>query len=346
MTTNDIHIKKLSQRDESLWDRYVSRHPEATFFHRSGWKKVIEDSTGHPGTYLMALDNNIVVGVYPLFIISTGLFGLFGISLPFVNYGGILADSVDVEKMLIDEAEAIGKSSGCSYIELHQRSPLKCALPSSRHKIASLIPLQGGAEHVFSRLHQNVRNKIRKSKKNGVIVQRGNAHLSDFYQIYSRNLRDLGTPVLTKRFFESVITMFPDEAVLYRATRQGKTIGAKIVLMDSKTCYFEWSASLKESLRYAPVHAMNWQAIEDACSAGCEHVDFGRSTADSSHQQFKKYWGIESRPMSWAYQLLNRTDIPGLQKENPKFDLAIRVWKKMPIFLSRLIGPPIARRLP
>ena len=341
-----MRVEKLSIGKESLWDDYVDQHPEATFFHKSGWKRVIMDSMNHEAHYLMAVDDNKLIGIYPLFILSTGLFGKMGVSLPFVNYGGILSDNIEVEKLLLNEAEAIGRETGCRYIELHQRSPLKSGLPTSQHKVASLIPLQGGADEVFMKLHHNVRNKIRKSKKNGVTVQKGMEYLTDFYHIYSRNLRDLGTPVLTKRFFEHVVDIFPEQAVIYRATRQGKTIGAKITLMDQKTCYFEWSASLRESLKYAPVHAMNWAAIEDACAEGCHQIDFGRSTAESSHQKFKKYWGVESYKMPWAYQLLNCNEIPGLNKENSKFSLPISLWKKLPLSLSRILGPPIARRLP
>ena len=158
--------------------------------------------------------------------------------------------------------------------------------------------------------------------------------------------KDLPGRKVIKASFENVVDTFPKQAVIYRATRQGKTISAKITLMDKNTCYFEWSASLRESLKYAPVHAMNWAAIEDACAAGCSQIDFGRSTAESSHQNFKKYWGVTSHKMSWAYQFLNCNEIPGLNKENSKFSLAISVWKKLPLSLSRILGPPIARRLP
>lgn len=339
-------IKQLSSEEKHAWDSYVNQHPDATVYHRSAWKSVIEDSMGYPASYLMAFKKDKVVGVYPLFILSTGLFGIMGVSLPYVNYGGILADNLEVEKLLIDEAEIIGRKAGCRYIELRQRFPLKYELPSSQHKVTSVIPLHGGAEEVFSRIHQNVRNKIRKSKKNGVIIQQGVEYLSEFYDVYARNLRDLGTPVITRRFFEHVVDKLPEHIRVYRATRQGKTIGAKIVLIDKKTFYFEWSASIRESLRYAPVNAMNWAAIEDACAAGCERIDFGRSTADSTHQDFKKYWGVESRIMPLAYQLLNCDEIPGLNKENPKFALAMALWKRLPVSLIRLIGPPIARRLP
>ncbi len=341
-----MEIKRLSSENVTAWSKYVAAHPAATFFHRSAWKSVIEDSMDYPGSYLMAFDNERVMGIYPLFILSTGLFGTMGISLPYLNYGGILADSIEVEKLLIDEANNIGRTAGCRYIELRQRFPLKCDLPLSQRKVVSLIPLQGGHEQVFSRLHQNVRNKIRKSKKNGVIVQQGVEYLSDFYDVYARNLRDMGTPVLSRRFFECMVETFPQHVRVYRATHQGKTIGAKIVLIDRDTCYFVWVASIREDLSYAPVHALNWTAIEDACTAGCKNVDFGRSTTESTHQDFKKYWGVESHILPWAYQLLNCDNIPGLNKENPKFAVFIATWKRLPLFLSRLLGPPLARRLP
>ena len=269
-----------------------------------------------------------------------------GISLPYVNYGGILSNNDDMERILIEKAEIVGRRAGCRYIELRQRFPLKTDLPQSERKVVSIIPLDGGPEKVFERLHRNVRNKVRKASKCGVTVQSGAEYLGEFYDIYSRNLRDMGTPVLTSKFFDCMVDAFPEHVRVYRATHQGKTIGAKIILIDGDTCYFVWVASIRKHLNYAPVHALNWKAIEDACAAGCRQVDFGRSTAESSHQDFKKYWGVESYTLPWAYQLLNCQTTPGLNKENPKFDLAMALWKKLPVFVSRLIGPPIARRLP
>ncbi len=341
-----MQTKKLSSEDESAWNSYVDQHPEATFAHYSGWKKVIERSMGYEGIYIMAVDNGRIVGVFPLFILSTGLFGTFGVSVPFLDYGGVLANDVEVERMLVDKAETIASEVGCRYIELRQRFPLKCELPISTRKVTVLISLKGGSDAVFSRIRQNVRNKIRKAKKNDVRIQSGIEYLSDFYRVYARNLRDLGTPVITKNFFETIADILPKQMRIYRATRQGKTIGAKVVLVDQKTCYFVWAAAFRENLCYSPVHALNWKAIEDACMAGCLHVDMGRSTENSTHHDFKKYWGMETKMLPYAYQLLNCNEIPGLNPDNPKFSLAIEMWKKMPMFLTRWLGPPLARRLP
>ncbi len=341
-----MRIEKLSAGNEFAWDRYVAQHPEATFAHCTGWKRVIESSMGYEGIYIMTFDNDRVVGIYPLFILNTGLFGKIGISIPFLDYGGVLANNMEVEKSLVDKAETIGRDVGCRYIELRQRFPLRCDLPVSNRKVTLLISLEGGSEVVFGRLRQNVRNKIRKARKNGVKVQSGVEHLSDFYRIFARTLRDLGTPVITQRFFESIADTFPKQIRVYRAIRQGKTIAAKVVLIDKKTCYFVWAAALREYFDYAPVHALNWEAIEDACTAGCLQVDMGRSTVNSTHHNFKKYWGMETKMLPYAYQLLNCDEIPGLNPDNPKFSLAIAMWKKLPMFLTRWLGPPLARRLP
>lgn len=341
-----VIIQQLTLSTSSIWDAYAASHPDATVFHLAGWGRVIERSTGHRACYLMAMEGERVEGIYPLVILSSRLFGTLGVSLPFVGYGGMVSDRPEAEQALAEEAARRAGGAGCRTIELRQRRPLKLDWPTTDRKVATAISTEGGAAQVMARLHQNVRNKIRKAEKAGVSVQQGPEHLPEFYDIYSRNLRDLGTPVLTRRFFEAALEAFPRHLRIYRAVRQGKTIAAKVVAMDERTCYFTWSASLREELCHAPVHAMNWRAIEDACAAGCTHVDLGRSTAGTSHQDFKKYWGGESWTLPWASQVLGGTDIPAMHKEDSRFSLAITLWKHLPLRMSRWLGPPIARCLP
>ena len=339
-------LQELSADREAAWDGYATDHPDATAFHLAGWKRVIEHSTGHRAHYLMALDGGRVAGIYPLFILSSRLFGTLGVSLPFVGYGGILSENPEAEQALADEAAQRARAAGCGSIELRQRRPLKLDWPTTDRKVATLLSTEGGASAAFARLHPNVRNKIRKAEKAGVVVQEGVEHLAEFYRIYSRNLRDLGTPVISRRFFEEAVAVFPEHLRVYRAVRQGRTISAKIVVRDGRTCYFTWSASIREELRHAPVHAMNWRAIEDACGAGCAEIDLGRSSAGSSHQEFKKYWGGQSRTLPWAYHVLDGKGPRGVHKEDARFSLAIALWKRLPLGLSRCLGPPIARCLP
>jgi len=341
-----VKIERLTAARESAWDAYADMHPEATVFHRAAWKRVMEESLGHAGTYLLALDDGRIVGILPFCVVSTRLFGTLGVSLPFVGYGGAVSDGEEAEKALLEAAAREAEQAGCPGIELRQRFPLKTMPPEIDRKVATVLSTEGGPAAVFARLHQNVRNKIRKAAKEGVSVQEGPDGLPDFYAIYSRNLRDLGTPVITRRFFEAALRHLPDNLRIYRAVRNGRTIAAKIVVADRRTCCFTWSASLRKELKHAPVHAMNWRAIEDACETGCDRVDLGRSTVGSSHQDFKKYWGGAAEALPWAVLAVRDGSAPQLNKENPSFSLAIALWKRLPLGISRILGPPIARGLP
>lgn len=341
-----MEVVELPCEEFGKWNAYVAGHPHATVFHDYAWKSVIEESTGHRGYYLAAFDGDQMKGVYPFFILKTVLFGTFGVSLPFVGYGGIVSDAGDVEDALLHYAETLMRQAGCDSIQLRQRYPVRGALPANDHKVTSLLSLEGGVDDAFGRLHTNVRNKIRKARKNSVRVQAGLDQISKFYDIYAQNLRDLGTPVISKKFFLAVIKFFAGKVQIYCAYHDGNVIGSKMVLFDDHTCYFVWSASDRKALRYAPVHAMNWAAIEDACHRGVQSVDFGRSTAGSTHESFKKYWGGEMQTLPWCWQLNGDVELPAVNKENASFSLAIRIWKRLPLGVSKLLGPPIARNLP
>ena len=160
------------------------------------------------------------------------------------------------------------------------------------------------------------------------------------------NQRELGTPVLPRRWFARVLDAFGDDARVYVAHRQGRAIGAKVVLDHGDTCHFIWSASTREGNAHAVVSAMNWRALREALARGLAKVDFGRSTKDSGSQQLKKHWGVEIEPLYWQYHLLTRAAMPGLNTSNPKFEFAIRVWRRLPLFVTRWLGPRLARDLP
>lgn len=344
-----MRVERLTDALIPAWDEFVRANPAtADHFHLAAWRDVIARSTGHAPHHLAAVDgDHRVRGVLPLFCLRTRIFGTLAVSLPFLNVGGIVSDAPEARDALLDASRAFAQSNACRYVELRQREPLGVEqLPVSSRKVTSVIPLCGGADAVFARLHQNVRNKIRKAEKNDVVVTRGSEGLADFYRVYSHNLRDLGTPVISRRFFEEIGRAFADDVHIYTARRNGWLLGAKIVIRWRTRAYFIWAAAYRDALEYAPVQALNWAAIRDACDAGCDEVDLGRSTDGSSHQNFKKYWGVEIRPLHWTYQLVTATHMPGLNPDNPKFALAVRIWKSLPVALTRVFGPPLARLLP
>lgn len=344
-----MRVRECGQSERNTWDDFVRRCPTATLFHRFAWRDVIADTMRHRPVYLLAEDDTGCRGVLPLFVLRTGLFGTMAVSMPFLNYGGVAADDDLAARALLDEAKKRGREAGCKYVEFRHRFRPAAAddLPTSELKVTSILDLTPGADVIWNTgLHQNVRNKIRKAQKHGVVFKEGKDQLDAFCRVFAIGQRQHGTPVLPRAFFARLLEHFGDDVHVYVAYHDGRPIGGKVTIDHGDTRYFIWSASVSEANRYAPVPGMNWRAIEDAIAAGRRTVDFGRSSAGSSSQSFKKYWGVSIEPLYWQYHLLTGDTLPGLNTNNPKFELAIRAWRRLPLWLTRLLGPPLARRLP
>jgi FemAB-related protein (PEP-CTERM system-associated) len=344
-----MRVREITAADERAWDEFVRACPTATLFHRLAWREVIVRVCRHQPIYLAAEDEQGWRGVLPLFVLRTGLFGTMAVSLPFLNYGGVAVDHEEASRLLLQEAAAVGRRHGCAYVEFRHRHAIAdaAALPTNDFKVTSVLDLTDGVEAIWkSKLHQNVRNKIRKAEKSDVTIRRGADELATFARVFAANQRDHGTPALPTAFFREVLARFGEDVNVYAAHHGGRPIAAKLTVDFRDTRYFIWSASTRAGNQFAPVPAMNWTAIQDAAAKGLRAVDLGRSTKDTGSQSFKKYWGVNIEPLYWQYHLLTRATMPGLNVSNPKFDLAIRLWRRLPLFLTRWLGPPLARRLP
>ncbi len=344
-----MRVREWTAADTAPWTQFVERSASATLFHALPWREVVARTFGHRPLYLLAEDEAGVRGVLPLFALKTRFFGTMAVSMPFLNYGGLAADDEPAQRALLDEARRVGSAHNCEYIEFRHRFALPGAsdLPTNEFKVTNILDIAAGEEHVWtSRIHQNVRNKIRKAEKSDVRIAFGREHLDDFYRVFAVNQRNHGTPVLPKRWFVNLLEAFGEAAQVTVATHAGRPIGAKLTVDFRDTCYFIWSASVPAGNRFAPVPAMNWAAIRAAAARGLTKIDFGRSTKGGGGYNFKKYWGGVEEQLYWQYLLLTREQMPGLNTTNPKFERAIRLWRKLPVWLTRLAGPMIARDLP
>lgn len=344
-----MRVREWTPADAASWTQFVERCESATLFHALPWREVVARTFSHRPLYLLAEDETGVRGVLPLFVLKTRFFGKMAVSMPFLNYGGLAADDETAQRALLAEAQRVGREHGCAYVEFRHRFALAGTrdLPTNEFKVTNVLDIAAGEERIWtSQLHQNVRNKIRKAEKNEVRPVFGREHLDDFYRVFAVNQRNHGTPVLPKRWFVNLLRAFGETAQVVLATQNGRPIGAKLTVDFGDTCYFIWSASVPAGNRFAPVPAMNWAAIRAALARGLTRVDFGRSTKDGGGYNFKKYWGGSEEQLYWQYILLARDEMPGLNTANPKFERAIRLWRSLPVWLTRLVGPPVARDLP
>ena len=337
-----------SQLDQGTWDAFVDGCAGATAYHQYAWMEVIERSFGHGVHYLGALDSaGALQGILPLVHMKSRLFGNFLVSVPFVNYGGLLCNSEAAQTALLDEAQRIRLSLGAGHVELRHLGQGLSGLPTNEHKVTMVLPLEASSEKQWTGFNPKLRNQVRKAEKNGLSCTVGHLELlDDFYRIFARNMRDLGTPVYGKEFFRNVLSSFPETTRIFAVSYQGKTIAAGIGSWFRDTIEMPWASSIGDYKSLCPNNMLYWEAIKFAIENGSSRFDFGRSTPNEGTYNFKKQWGAEPVQLYWQYLLDSQGEMPKLNNKNPKYELAIRLWKQLPIGLTKVLGPYIVRNIP
>jgi serine/alanine adding enzyme len=332
---------------EPEWDSYVASHPEGTVDHAWRWQGIFHDVFGHRSHYLAARRNGRVVGVLPLVMFDSRLFGRFLTSVPFLNYGGVLADDPVVVAALVTRARELAVAFRASHIELRHTSRQAPDLPCRQHKLRLTRDLPSTPEALWARIDKKVRNLIRKAQKEGLTVESGGGELvAPFYDVFAHNMRDLGTPVYSRALFTRVLERFP-EAARVHLVRLGQTpVAASITLRYHHTVLVPWASSLRNYRQHAPNMLLYWTMLEHAVATGATTFDFGRSSPDSGTHQFKLQWGASERSLCWEYVLLTRDTPPDQGPQNPKFARLIDLWKRLPVWLTKRVGPYVVRNIP
>lgn len=340
----EISVEAAGAAAREDWDRYVSAHPQASGYHEWAWRGVFERSFGHEGISLIASRAGRPVGVLPLVFIRGHLFGRTLTSLPFVNYGGVLADDAKVADALVGAAQTAARARRCGHVELRHTNRQFDDLPNRQHKVTMRLPLSEGQ---WDRLDRKVRNQVRKALKSGLTAETGGAErLDDFYGVFARNMRDLGTPVYSRRLFGEVLAAFPTRARLVVVRLSGVPIAAGLTYRTDGMVEVPWASSVREHNSLCPNHLLYWTVIENALADGCTTLDFGRSTPNEGTYRFKAQWGAEPLPLHWEYVLPDGGDIPDQGPTNPKFRMAIAAWKRLPLWIANAAGPRIVREIP
>jgi len=331
----------------SAWNAYVYSHADGTVDHLFEWRDVCTSVFGHACTYLGALRDDTVVGVLPLVQFRSRLFGRFVVSLPFLNYGGLLTSDADAQSALLARAKQVTASFGGTHLELRHVERQCDDLPFRSHKLSLTRALPDSSDALWTGLDKKVRNQVRKAQKEGLTAAKGGAELLDeFYAVFSENMRDLGTPVYSRRLFAEVLRHFPTEARIFVVRFGGRPVAASVVMSWRGVALVPWASSLKRYRHLCPNMLLYWSMMESAVASGARRFDFGRSSPGSGTHAFKVQWGATERPLHWEYALLSREVPPDQGPTNTRFDLLINVWQRLPLAMANAIGPHIVRNIP
>lgn len=341
-------IRACEAADEPGWTAFVERSGNAHAYHQWGWASVIQQGLGQQPCPLISHDaNGTVNGVLPLVRLKSRLFGDFIVSLPFLNYGGPCADTADIQRALVEAAVEVARTKGVQHLELRLMVPDGFGLKVKSSKMDMRLELPGDADALWKALGAKLRNQVNRPMKEGMTVRFGGTdELEAFYKVFSINMRDMGTPVYGRRFFEEILRTFPQSARICNVYHQGEPVASGFLVGFRGTLEIPWASSLRSANRLAPNMLLYWSVLKHACETGYRVFDFGRSSPDAGTYRFKEQWGAKPVPLYWHYWLARGGELPEINPANPKYQMAINLWKRLPLGVTRLLGPSIVRNIP
>ena len=341
-----VEIAPLGVESVAEWDAYVDRHPQSSLYHSSVWHGVVQEVFGHEVIRLAARDAAGLAGVLPLVRLRSRLFGDYMVSMPFFNYGGALARSEALARQLMSVAGEEARRVGCGHVEFRDTVAHEGWMVRT-DKVAMQLKLPGTYEQLWGALGAKLRAQIRRPQKEGAEVLRGGAEfLPQFYAVFARNMRDLGTPVYSRSFFEAILRALPDSASIVLVRHKRRPVAAGFLLGFRNGLEIPWASSLREYNPLGVNMLMYAETLKAAIESGYRVFDFGRSSIDSGTYRFKKQWGASAQQLYWHYWLAENREMPQLTPGNPKYQLAIAAWRRLPVCIANGLGPMIVKYLP
>ena len=343
-----VTVKRLKPQDTSLaarWDAFVMTCPEATFFHRAGWQKIVRDVFHHDTYFLYAEVDGVIQGVLPLGHVNSWLFGNSLVGLPFAVYGGVAACNALVAQALELEAQALAVQLGVGHLEWRNVKRRHPSWPAQDLYVTFRKAILPDEEANMLAIPRKQRAMVRKGIKHGLRSEIDN-HADRFFKLYADNVHRHGTPAMPRRYFNALLSEFgPDCEVLTVTTPDGRALSSVLsfYFRDEVLPYY---AGDDESARHLAANDFKyWELLRRACARGQKVFDYGRSKQGTGSYAFKKNWGFEPTPLHYEYCLYKRATIPQNNPSNRKYRFLIAAWQHLPLSVANWLGPMVVRSL-
>jgi len=343
-------VRLATRSDQKRWDDYVVSQSASSPYHLFAWKCAVEEAYGHKGYYLMAEEEKDIVGVLPLMHLRLPLLVNELVALPFCDVGNILSDNETVFDSLLSEGMSVGNS--CGIHTIHIRGQMSETSRNNRchqlktDKVRMFLNLPASSEVLMKSFKSKLRSQIRKAERNGLAFEWGNTlDLDEYYAVFSRNMRDLGSPVHSKRWFGAILNSYGENARLGKVTLGGKVVGGCIILTVGNKVSIPWASTIRKYNHLAPNMFLYWNALKYSCDCGFKVFDFGRSSRGEGTYKFKEQWGAEPSTLKWYAVSPDKSPASAVvgQTDTGNRNRIADVWRKVPLPIANMMGPRIRK---
>ncbi len=344
-TISSYTVRTLTNHDHGRWDDFVQECPEASFFHRAGWRTVVERSFGHRTHYVFAEREGVIKGVLPLVEIKSAVFGHSLISNGFCVTGGPIAFEDGARAALDARAEELLRETGARYLEY--RNPVK-----PKENWSTRVGLYAGfsgplppAEDInLKQIPRKQRAVVRKAIDSNLTweIERSVDRLWDLYAV---SVRNLGTPVFGKAYFANLVNVFGNDCDVLTVSSEGQPVASVLNFYFKDRVMPFYTGSVPGARRLGANDLMYWRLMRHASARGCTVFDFGRSKVGTGPYDFKKNWGFVPQPIVHQFLLPNGGAMPENNPLNPKYRMMIAAWKRLPLFVANRLGPLVVRNI-
>jgi FemAB-related protein (PEP-CTERM system-associated) len=342
-----VIVRPFTPDDSAAWDAFIEAHPHGSVLHLTAWKRSLEATFGYQARYLVAEQGGRIAGVLPLFLVENIVQGRVLISTPFAVYGGIVAATEEARQALAEELRRMGHDLKVQHVDLRNAWPQQCAgfTPVERYATVTqaLAPMDG--EALQAALPKKTRNLVRKALKSPFETHI-RADVEGFYPLLARTYHRLGTPVFAKAHFTRLLAEFGAKADVREIRLEGKVAATSFNFLFKGEMHTYYAASDPDCLALAPNMFLYYDHLLWAAQNGFHTFDFGRSKYETGNLDFKKQWATTVRPLPYEMLLVRRRQLPDFTPRNEKFSLAIQAWRRLPLPLTKIIGPPLVKLFP
>lgn len=345
-----LTVRHCTQKDQAAWDDFVENAPQATFFHRFGWRRVLQDAFGHDTHFLVAEDMSDgkparIAGLLPLALVRSRLFGNKLASLPFCVYGGIVATTDAAAQALRSAASTLAQQLDVDALELRNMHASDSGWPVKDLYYTFRKDISADNAANLKAIPAKQRAMVRKGIAAGLVSEE-DAGCKRFYQVYAESVRNLGTPVFSRRYLELLRDEFATDCrvLMIRDGREDVAGVMSFYFRGEVLPYYGGSIARARSIKGCN-DFMYWELMRRSADEGLNSFDFGRSKRDTGPYHFKRNWGFEPQALPYEYYLVATDQVPDINPTNPRYRLLVNTWRRLPVPLAKLIGPPLARSL-